>query len=170
MFTFAKLLLPPSPSIAFNHSTIKLAGNVHWTKTGTSPALIARVEPSNAIGIHTENVGATFETFAYEMKGEKTSQKTNQKMNENILETTNDKIGTKTKNVPCGTKPPSQLIGGIELNEATVGSAVKKDNEYETGRDCSLPTNVAHDTDLACQEHQGRQQECQFAGTGMCIQ
>ena len=144
----------------------KLAGNVHWTKTGTISALIARLEPSNAIGIQPEYVGATFETIADEMNGEKV----NQKMNQKILETMNDKIGTKTKTVPCSTKPPRQLIGGIELNDATVGSAVKKDNEYEMGRDCSLPTNVAHDTDLACQEHQGRQQECQFAGTGMCIQ
>ena len=136
---------------------------MQWTKTGTQPAWTARVEPSSDVG----NVGATFETIADEMNGEKI----NQKMYEKILETMNDKIGTKTKNVPCGTKPPRQFIGGIELNDATVGSAVRKNNEYEMGRDCSsLPANVAHDTDLACPEHQGRQQECQFAGAGMCIQ
>ena len=136
---------------------------MQWTKTGTQPASTARVEPSSDVG----NVGATFETIADEMNGEKI----NQKMYEKILETMNDKIGTKTKNVPCGTKPPGQFIGGIELNDATVSSAVKKINEYEMGRDrSSLPANVAHDTDLACQEHQGRWQECQFVGTGMCIQ
>ena len=155
-----------SPFSLNKYCTIKsLTGKAHWTKTGTYPALTARAEPPNAIGIQTEHVGATFETVADKMNGEKINQ-----MYEKILETMNDKIGTKTKTVPCSTKPPRQLIGGIELNEATVGSAVKKDNEYEMGRDCSLPTNVAHDTDLACQEHQGRQQECQFAGTGMCIQ
>ena len=143
-----------------------MAGKAHWTKTSTATALTARAEQSNAIGIQTENVGATFETIADEMNGEKI----NQKMYGNILETTNDKIGNKTKNVPCGTKPPRQLSGGIESNDATVGSAVKKNNEYEMGRDCSsLPANVAHDTDLACPEHQGRRQECQFFGTGKCI-
>ena len=136
---------------------------MQWTKTGTQPAWTARVEPSSDVG----NVGATFETIADEMNGEKI----NQKMYEKILETMNDKIETKTKHVPCGTKPPRQFIGGIELNDATVGSAVRKNNEYEMGRDCSsLPANVALDTDLACPEHQGRRQECQFAGTGMCIQ
>ena len=144
-----------------------MTGKAHWTKIGTAPALTARAEPSNAIGIQTENVGATFETIADEMNGEKINQKVNGK----ILETTNDKIGTKTKHVLCGMKPPRQVMGGIELNDATVGSGVKKNNEYEMGPDCSsLPANVAHDTDLGCPEHQGRWQEYQFAGTGMCIQ
>ena len=143
-----------------------MTGKAHWTTIGTAPALTARAEPSNAIDIQTENVGATFETIADEMNG----GKMNQKMYEKILETMNDKIETKTKHVPSGTKPPRQLIGGIELNDATVVSAVKKNNEYEMGRDCALPTNVAHDTDLACPKHQGRRQECQFVGAGMCIQ
>ena len=38
-----------------------LTGNVQWTKTGTQPALTARVEPSSDV----ENVGATFETVAH---------------------------------------------------------------------------------------------------------
>ena len=145
-----------------------MTGKTHWATTGTTQALTARAIPSNAIGIQVENVGATFETIADEMNGEKI----NQKMYEKILDTMNDKIGTKTKHVLCGMKPPRQLSGGIESNDATVGSAVKKNNKYEIGRDClsSLPANVAHDTDLACPEHQGRRQECQFAGTGMCIQ
>ena len=136
---------------------------MQWTKTGTQPAWTARVEPSSDVG----NVGATFETIADEMNGEKI----NQKMYEKILETMNDKIGNKTKGVLCGTKPPRQVMGGIQLNDATVGSGVKKINEYEMERDCSsLPANVAHNTDLACPKHQGRRQECQFFGTGMCIQ
>ena len=96
-------------------------------------------------------------------------EKINQKMYEKILETMNVKSETKTKHVLCGTKPPRQLIGGIELNDATVGSAVEKKKEYQMGRDCSLPANVAHDTDIACQDHQERRQECQFAGTGMVL-
>ena len=162
MFTFAKLLLPPSPSIAFNHSTIKLAGNVHWTKTGTSPALIARVEPSNAIGIHTENVGATFETIADEINGEK--------MNEKILETMNDKIGIKTKNVPCGVKSPRQLIATTKVIDATVITAVTKSDGNGMGHACPLPTNDAAldhiDSDFACQcQCQGRQ-DCPIDETG----
>ena len=158
MFTFAKLLLPPSPSIAFNHSTIKLAGNVHWTKTGTTSALIARLEPSNAIGIHTENVGASFETIAGEMNGEKV----NQKMNEIILETMNDKIGIKTNDVPCGTKSPRQLIANTKLIDASVITAVTKSDGNGMGCDCPLPTNDAAldriDSDFACQcQCQGRQ-------------
>ena len=154
-------LLPPC-----NH--LPLTDKLHWSKTRAKfDAATARAIPSNAIGIQVENVGATFETIADEMNGEKI----NQKMYEKILETMNDKIRNKTKNVPCGTKPPRQFIGGIESNDATVGSAVKKNNEYKMGPDCSsLPANVAHETDLACPEHQGRRQECQFFGTGMCIQ
>ena len=167
MITFAKLLLPPSPSIAFNHSTIKLAGNVHWTKTGNSPALIARVEPSNAIGIHTENVGATFETIAGEMNGEKV----NQKMNEKFLETMNDKIGIKIKNVPGGTKSPRQLIANTKVIDATVITAVTKSDGNGMGRNCPLPTNDAAldriDSDFACQcQCQGRQ-DCPIDETGM---
>ena len=113
-----KLLLPPSPSIVFNHSTIKLAGNVHWTKTGTTSALIECLEPSNAIGIHTENVCASFETIAGEMNGEK--------MNQKILETMNDKIGIKTKNVPCGIKSSCHLIANTKVIDATVITAVTK--------------------------------------------
>ena len=144
-----------------------MTDKLHWSKTrGKFDAATARAIPSNAIGIQTENVGATFETIADEMNGEKI----NQKMYGKILETTNAKIGTKTKHVLCGMKPPRQFIGGIEFNDVTAGSAVKKNNEYEMGRDCALPTNVAHDTDLACPKHQGRRQECQFVGTGMCIQ
>ena len=144
-----------------------MTGKTHWATTGTTQALTARAIPSNAIGIQVENVGATFETIADEMNGEKI----NQKINGKILKTTNDKIGTKTKHVLCGMKPPRQFIGGIELNDATVGSAVKDNNEYEMGPDCSsLPANVAHNTDLACPKHQGRRQECQFVGAGMCIQ
>jgi hypothetical protein len=37
-----------------------LIDNAQWTKTGTQPALTARVEPSSDV----ENVGATFETVA----------------------------------------------------------------------------------------------------------
>jgi hypothetical protein len=156
-------------SIAFNLSTIQLAGNIHWTKTGTSPALIhvARVEPSNAIGIHTENVGATFETIADEMNGEKGYQQMNQK----ILETMNNKIGIKTKNVPCGMKSPRQLIANTKVIDATVITAVTKSNENEMGRDCPLPTNDAAldriDSDFACQcQSQGRQ-DCPIDETGM---
>ena len=38
-----------------------LTGNVQWTKTGTQPALTARVEPSSDV---VENGGATFEIVA----------------------------------------------------------------------------------------------------------
>ena len=52
-------------SFVFNHSTIKsLTGKVHWTKTGTNPALTARAQPSSDGGIPTGNVGAPFETMA----------------------------------------------------------------------------------------------------------
>ena len=135
-----------------------MAGNVHWTKTGTTSALIARLEPSNAIGIHTENVGATFETIAGEMNGEKGYMY--QKMNQKILETMNDKIGIKTKNVPCGMKSPRQLIANTKVIDATVITAVTKSDGNGMGRDCPLPTNDAAldriDSDFACQ-CQGRQ-------------
>ena len=153
--------LPPC-----NH--LPLTDKLHWSKMrGKFGAATARAIPSNAIGIQVENVGATFETITDEMNGEKI----NQKMYGKILETMNDKIGNKTIKLLCGTKSPRQVMGGIESNDATVGSAVKKNNEYKMGPDCSsLPANVAHETDLACPEHQGRRQECQFFGTGMCIQ
>ena len=134
---------------------------VQWTKTGTQPALTVRAEPSNDVG----NVGATFETIADEMNGKK--------MNEKILDTMNDKIGIKTKDVPFGTKSPRQLIADTELNDITVVTAVTKNNANGVGRYCPPSTNDAAldhiDSDAACQEHQGRQ-ECQFSGTGMCIQ
>jgi hypothetical protein len=141
LITFAKLLLPHAPLHRIYHSTtrIKLAGNVYWTKTGTTPASIARLEPSNAIGIQTENVGATFETIADEMNGEKVNQKMNH-IHVN-LETMNDKI--KTKNVPCGMKSPRQLIANTKVIDATVITAVTKSNENEMGRDCPMPTNDA---------------------------
>jgi hypothetical protein len=48
-------------SFDFHHSTVKLlTGHVQWTKTGTVPALTARVKPSSDVG----NGGATFETVA----------------------------------------------------------------------------------------------------------
>ena len=121
---------------------------------------MARAEPSSAIG-------ATFETVADEMNGEK--------MNEKILETMNDNIGIKTKDVLCGTKSPRQLIADTELNDVTVVTPVTKSNENGMGRNCpsSTCTNDAAldhlNSDIVRQEHQGRQ-ECQFAETGMCIQ
>ena len=132
---------------------------MQWTKTGTQPALTTRVEPSSDVG----NGGATFETIA--------DGKKNQKMNEKILETMNDKIGIKikTKNVPCGTKSPRQLIASTELNDVTVVTVVTKNKENETGRDCPPSTNDAALDHLDSDEHQGRQ-KCQFAETGMCTQ
>ena len=146
-----------------------MTGKVHWTKTGlsTNPALTVRAEPcsARAIGIPTDFVGGTFETIADEMNGEK--------MNEKILETMNDNIGIKTKDVPCGTKSPRQLIADTELNDTTVITAVTKNNANGVGRDCppndAALDHIDSDADAACQEHQGRQ-ECQFSGTGMCIQ
>ena len=137
---------------------------MHWTKTGTQLALAARVEPSNAIGIQTENVGATFETIADEMNGEKV----NQKMNQKILETMNDKIGIKTKDVPSGMKSPRQLIANTKVIDATVITAVTKSDGNGMGHDCPLPTNDAAldriDSDFACQ-CQGRQ-DCPIDETG----
>ena len=140
-----------------------MTGKSHWTKTGTTPALTARAEPSNAIGIQTKNVGATFETIADEMNGEK--------MNEKILETMNDKIGIKTKNVPGGTKSPRQLIANTKVIDATVITAVTKSDGNGMGRNCPLPTNDAAldriDCDFACQcQCQGRQ-DCPIDETGM---
>ena len=137
-----------------------LTGNVQWTKTGTQQALTARVEHSSDVG----NGGATFETIADEMNGEK--------MYEMILETMNDKIGIQTKNVPCGTKSPRQLIASTELIDATVITAVTKNKENETGRDCPPSTNdvaLDHlDSDFACQcqNCQGRQDNCPIDETG----
>ena len=125
------------------------------------------MEPSNAIGIQTENVSATYETIAGEMNGEKGYQKMNQK----ILETMNDKIGITTKNVPCGMKSPRQLIANTKLMDAIVITAVTKSDGNGMGRDCPLPTNDAAldriDSDFACQcQSQGRQ-DCPIDETGM---
>jgi hypothetical protein len=147
-----------------------LTGNVQWTKTGATPAVIARVKSSSAIGLPTENVGATFETIADEMN----DGKKNQKMNEKILETMNDKIGIKTKNVPCGMKSPRQLIANTKVIDATVITAVTKSDGNGTGRDCPLPTNDAAldhiDSGFACQCQcqccQGCQ-DCPIDETGM---
>jgi hypothetical protein len=154
------------PLHCFYHSTIELAGKIHWTNTGTSSVLIARVEPSNAIGIQTENIGATFETIADEMNGEKI----NQKMNQKILETMNDKIGIKTKGVPCGTKSPRQLIANTELNDITVVTAVTKNNANEVVLDNVPPTNddkLNHlASNVACQN---RREDCSFGKTGTTL-
>ena len=136
-----------------------LTGNVQWTKTGTQPALTARVEPSSDVG----NGGATFETIADEMNGEK--------MNEKILETMNDKIGIKTKDVPCGTKSPRQLIADTELNDITVVTAVTKNNANGVVLDNVPPTNddeLDHlASNVACQD---RREACSLGKTGttMC--
>jgi hypothetical protein len=65
-----------------------------------------------------------------------------------------------------------QLVGHTQPMNI-VEDAVTKNNANGVGRDCSPSTNDAAldhiDSDAACQEHQGRQ-ECQFSGTGMCIQ
>ena len=131
---------------------------MQWTKTGTVPALTARVKPSSDVG----NVGATFETIADEINGEN--------MNEKFLETMNDKIGIKTKNVPCGMKSPRQLIANTKVIDATVITAVTKSDGNGMGRDCPLPTNDAAlgrtDSDFACQcQCQGRQ-DCPIDETG----
>ena len=136
---------------------------MQWTKTGTQPALTARVEPSSDVGI----VGATFETIAGEMNGEKV----NQKMNEKILETMNDNIGIKTKDVPCGTKSSRQLIADTELNDITVVTAVTKNNANGVVLDNVPPTNDDKLDHLAsgivCQD---RREECSLSKTGttMC--
>jgi len=140
-------------SFDFHHSTVKLlTGHVQWTKTGTHPALTARAEPSSAIG-------ETFETVADEMNGEK--------MNEKILETMNDKIGIKTKDVPFGTKSPRQLIADTELNDITVVTAVTKNNANGVVLDNVPPTNddeLNHlASGIACQE---RREECPLGKTG----
>ena len=126
---------------------------MQWTETGTQPALTARVEPSSDVG----NGGATFETVADEMNGEK--------MNEKILETMNDKIGIKTKDVPCGTKSPRQLIADTELNDITVVTAVTKNNANEVVLDNVPPTNddkLNHlASNVACQD---RREDCSFIG------
>ena len=132
---------------------------MQWTKTGTQPALTARVEPSSDVG----NVGATFETIADEINGEK--------MNEKILETMNDKIGIKTKDVPCGTKSPRQLIADTELNDITVVTAVTKNNANGVVLDNVPSTNddkLNHlASGIACQDHR---EECPLGKTGttMC--
>ena len=95
-------------------------------------------------------------------------------MNQKILETMNDKIGIKTKNVPCGMKSPRQLIANTKVIDATVITAVTKSDGNGTGRDCPLPTNDAAlnriDSDFACQCQcqccEGRQ-DCPIDETGM---
>jgi hypothetical protein len=132
---------------------------VQWIKTGTKSALTARVEPSSDVG----NGGATFETIADEMNGEK--------MNEKILETMNDNIGIKTKDVPCGTKSSRQLIADTELNDITVVIAVTKNNANGVVLDNVPSTNddkLDHlASNVACQD---RREECPLGKTGttMC--
>ena len=136
-----------------------LTGNAQWTKTGTQPALTAHLEPSSDVG----NVGATFETIADEINGEK--------MNEKILETMNDNIRIKTKDVPCGTKSSRQLIADTELNDITVVTAVTKKKVNEVVLDNVPPTNDDKLNHLAsyvaCQD---RREECPLGKTGttMC--
>ena len=128
---------------------------MQWTKTGTQPALAAHVEPSSDVG----NVGAIFETIADEINGEK--------MNEKILERMNDNIGIKTKDVPCGTKSPRQLIADTELNDITVVTAVTKNNANGVVFD-NVPSTNDDELDhlasnVACQE---RREECPLSKTG----
>ena len=147
------------PLHCFYHSTIELAGKIHWTKTGTSSVLIARLEPLNGIGIQTENVGATFETIADEINGEN--------MNEKFLETMNNKIGIKTKDVPCGTKSSRQLIADTELNDITVVTAVTKNNANGVVLDNVPPTNDDKLDHLASGiAYQDRREECSLGKTG----
>ena len=132
---------------------------MHWTKTGTQPALTAHVEPSSDVG----NVGATFETIADEMNGEKMN-------GEKILETMNDNIGIKTKDVPCGTKSSRQLIADTELNDITVVTAVTKNNANGMVLDNAPPTNddklVHLDSDVTCQDCY---EECPSGKTGTSL-
>ena len=92
-------------------------------------------------------------------------------MNEKILETMNDKIGIKTKDVPCGTKSPRQLIADTKLNDTTVITAVTKNNANGVVLDNVPPTNddnLDHlASGIACQE---RREECPLGKTGttMC--
>ena len=143
-----------------------MTGKVRWTKTGTNPALTACAEPSSAIGVPTEFVGGTIETIADEMNGEK--------MNEKILETMNDKIKIKTKDVLCGTKSPRQVIADTELNDAsgrteaqTMGVAMTKNNVNGVVLDNVLTTNdsklVHLDSDVTCQDCY---EECPSGKTG----
>ena len=130
---------------------------MQWTKTGTHPALTARAEPSSAIG-------ATFETVADEMNGEKMN-------GEKILETMNDNIGIKTKDVLCGTKSPRQLIADTELNDITVVTAVTKNNANGVVLDNVPPTNDDKLDHLASGiAYQDRREECSLGKTGttMC--
>ena len=147
-------------SFVFNHSTIKsLTGKVRWTKTGTNPALTARAEPSSAIGVPTEFVGGTFETIADEINGEK--------MNEKILETMNDNIGIKTKDVLCGTKSPRQLIADTELNDTTVITVATTNNANGVVLDNVPPINDDKLNHLASGiAYQDRREECSLGKTG----
>ena len=132
---------------------------MQWTKTGIHPTLTARVEPSSDVG----NVCATFETIADEINGEK--------MNEKILETMNDNIGIKTKDVPCGTKSPRQLIADTELNDITVVTAVTKNNANRMVLDNVPPTNDDKLDHLASGiAYQDHREECPLGKTGttMC--
>ena len=144
-------------SYFFNHTTVKLTGHAQWTKTGTQPALTARVEPPRDVG----NVGATFETVADETNGEN--------MNEKFLETMNDKIGIKTNDVLCGTctKSPRQLIADAKVNDTTMITAVTKNNANEMVPDNVPPTNddkLDHlASNVACQDHR---EECPLDKTG----
>ena len=124
---------------------------MQWTKTGTQPALTARVEHSSDVG----NGGATFETIADEMNGEK------------ILETMNDKIGIKTKDVSCGTKSSRQLIADTELNDSTVITAVTTNNANGVVLDNVPPTNDDKLNHLASGiAYQDRREECSLGKTG----
>ena len=133
---------------------------MQWTKTGTKPASTARVEPSSDVGYG----GATFETVADEMNGEKMN-------GEKILETMNDNIGIKTKDVPCGTKSSRQLIAETQLNDITVVTAVTKNNANGVVLDNVPPTNDDKLDHLASGiAYQDRREECSLGKTGttMC--
>ena len=82
----------------------------------------------------------------------------------------NDKIGIKTKNVPCGMKSLRQLIANTKVIDATVITAVTKSDGNGMGCDCPLPINDTAlggiDSDFACQcQCQGRQ-DCPIDETG----
>ena len=131
---------------------------MQWTKTGTLPALTARVEPSSDVG----NVGATFETIADEINGEK--------MNEKILETMNDNIGIKTKDVLCGTKSPRQLIADTELNDTTVITVATTNNANGVVLDNVPPINDDKLNHLASGiAYQDHREECSLGKTGTTI-
>ena len=83
----------------------------------------------------------------------------------------NDNIGIKTKDVPCGTNSPRQLIADTELNDITVVTAVTKNNANGVVLD-NVPSTNDDELDhlasgVACQE---RREECSLGKTGttMC--